>query len=310
MTASGTYTTYQTFLLKHFACKVQKLTVDAGNTCPVRDGRLAVGGCSFCNGRGFSPRFCREIPSIAQQLGEGKRFFSRRVGESGEVAYLAYFQAATNTYGDIRRAEHLFREALQQPQTLGLVIATRPDCLAGPWLDLLSRLADETFVMVELGIESVSDEALQAVGRGHDLACSEQAILRLSRRGIPVGVHMILGLPADTRHTMFMQASWLNGLPVDVLKLHQLQIMKGARMATDFERNPAAFHLFAAQEYATLVADYLERLSPRIAVERFVSQCPADELIAPRWGLKADKVTQMVLAELKKRNSCQGCLLR
>lgn len=310
MSPSDFYTTYQTFLLKHFVHKVQKIPVDAGNSCPVRDGRRAVGGCSFCNARGFSPDFCREMPTIAQQILEGKHFFSHRVGKADDITYLAYFQAATNTYGDIRRGERLFREALQVEQVGGLVIATRPDCLTPEWLDLLSALQDETFVMVELGVESVCDDALRNVGRGHGVGCSAQAIQHLAERGIPIGVHMILGLPADTRKTMLMQPHWLNGLPVDVLKLHHLQIMRGSRMAGEYQKAPEAFHLFSPYEYAYLVADYLERLSPRIAVERMVSQCPSDELIAPRWGLKADQMTQMVLAELKSRHSHQGCHLK
>ena len=300
------FTSYAEFLSQYFKHKIQKLPVDVGFTCPVRDGRISYGGCSFCNGRSFVPDMCTPGHSVRNQLEKGKLFFERKYKHT-EVGYLAYFQSGSNTYGNLEQAETYFTEALETPAVEGLVIATRPDCLSIDWFNLLERLAMRTFVLVELGVESVNNVVLQSVGRGHDVEISKKAIVELNRRGIKVGVHTILGLPGETRETMLQQAEWLSKLPVHVLKLHQLQILRGARMADDYQHNPEKYHLFTVDEYVDLVADFIERLSPHIVLERFVSQSPAGSLIAPRWGLKNDVVTLRIVNELKRRGSQQGC---
>lgn len=301
------YTPYSEFLARYFDHKMQKLPVDVGFTCPVRDGRLSYGGCSFCNGRSFVPDMCSPENSVTRQLEAGKHFFGRKYRDADRVGYLAYFQSGSNTYGALQLAELYVDEALRSPQIEGVVLATRPDCLPEEWLVRLEQWAEETFVMVELGVESVTDSVLKAVGRGHGTAESRQAVEALAARNIPVGVHMILGLPGETRDSMLRQADWLSELPVSVLKLHQLQILSGARMATDYAVHPDKYNLFTADEYVALVADFIERLSPSVAVERFVSQSPADSLIAPRWGLKNDVLTHRIVEELLKRGSVQGC---
>lgn len=301
------YTPYSEFLARHFDHKIQKLPVDVGFTCPVRDGHLSYGGCRFCNGRSFVPDMCSPDNSVTRQLETGKRFFERKCKHTDHIGYLAYFQAGSNTYGSLEQAELYVDEALRCPQIEGIVLATRPDCLSDKWLARLEKWAGETFVMVELGVESVTDSVLKAVGRGHGSAESYQAIETLAARNIQVGVHTILGLPGETKESMLRQASWLSELPVSVLKLHQLQILRGALMAVDYAAHPEKFHLFTADEYVSLVADFIERLSPAVAVERFVSQSPADSLIAPRWGLKNDVLTHRIVEELHKRGSVQGC---
>ena len=302
------YTSYAAYLSRQFFHKIQKLPVDVGFSCPVRDGRISRGGCSFCNGRSFVPDMCSPQNSVTNQLESGKLFFERKYKHQETVGYLAYFQAGSNTYAPLDLAEAYFEEALRCPQVEGLVVATRPDCLDKGWLDYLEHLSQRTFLMVELGVESVNDKVLARVARGHDVAMSAQAIRELANRQIHVGIHTILGLPGETRETLLMQADWLSALPLQVLKLHQLQILKGARMAEDYKKHPTDFHLFEADEYVELVADFIERLSPEIAIERFVSQSPAGSLIAPRWGLKNDVITNRIIAELNRRGTRQGCL--
>lgn len=304
------YTPYSNFLARHFDHKIQKLPVDVGFTCPVRDGHLSRGGCSFCNGRSFVPDMCDPQNSVSRQIESGKEFFKRKYKSAGRVGYLAYFQSGSNTYAPPTIAAQYMEEALACSDVEGIVLATRPDCLSAEWLSFLQEWRDRTFIMVELGVESVNDEVLRRVGRGHDASVSRWAIMQLAGRQIPVGVHSLLGLPGETRTSMLQQAEWLSTLPVSVLKLHQLQILRGARMAFDYQTHPENYALFEPDEYAVLVADFLERLSPTIAVERFVSQSPAGSLIAPRWGLKNDALTHLIVGELQRRGSWQGKYLK
>lgn len=254
------------------------------------------------------PRFVDSLHSVKAQLEAGKRFFARKVAGSAEVHYLAYFQNGCSTYQPCERGRCFFDEALSVPGVNGLVIATRPDCLADEWLDLLEEYARRTFLIVELGVESVCDDALHRVGRGHTVGCSRQAVERLASRGIKVGVHFILGLPGETRQTMMAQPAFLSSLPIAAVKIHQLQILRGSRMATHYEKSPEAYRLFTPEAYAELLADYLERLSARVAVDRLVSQSAPLELIAPKWGLKNDDVVRRVAQILTRRESMQGSL--
>lgn len=303
------YTNYAQFLKKYFSGKVQKLTIDAGTTCPVRDGRLSRGGCSFCNARSFVPTIAPHT-DIVEQVERGKRFFAHKHPRQSAVTYLAYFQSGTNTYAPVDQMRPLIEAALSVSEVKGVVLATRPDCLSEEWLAYLKALSQKTFVMVELGVESIDDEVLRRVGRGHDVACSEQAILLLKELGIPVCVHLILGLPGESADYPVRAAQWLSQVKVDVVKLHQLQVVRGSRMAEEFEKNPACIPLFTLDKYVQTVADFLEHLSPTVAVERFVSQSPATELIAPRWGVKNDEVLRRIEAELMRRGSGQGIRLQ
>jgi radical SAM protein (TIGR01212 family) len=242
---------------------------------------------------------------VTVQLEKGKLFFARKYPT---MKYLAYFQAYTNTYGELSELKALYEEALAVDDVEGLVVGTRPDCVSDELLDYLARLSQRSFVLVEYGVECTSDELLKRLNRGHDFACSSDAIRRTAERGIPVGAHLILGLPGQSREEMVAQAAELSLLPLNTLKLHQLQIVRGARLAKEYQENPSAFHLFSAAEYADLVVDFLERLSPGIAVERFASQSPKELLIAPDWGLKNYEFTELVKRRLRERDTRQGRL--
>ena len=297
------YNDLSTFLSLHFPFKVQKISINAGFTCPNRDGSVGYGGCTYCNNQTFNPAYCHTDKSVGQQLEEGKRFFS---GKYPEMKYLAYFQAYTNTYGEREELKRKYEEALAVADVVGLVIGTRPDCMPDDLLDYLEELNKRTFVWIEYGIESTDDETLRRINRGHTFAEAEDAIVRTARRGMPVGGHVILGLPGEEREALIKQAEQLSRLPLTTLKLHQLQLIRGTRMASEYEKTPELFHLYSADEYIDLVIDYIEHLRPDLVLERFVSQSPKELLIAPDWGLKNYEFTEKVKKRMNERNAWQG----
>lgn len=299
------YRDFADFLNEHFDGKVQKISLHAGFTCPNRDGSIGVGGCTYCNNQTFSPDYCHTGKSITRQLDEGVAFFARKYPT---MRYLAYFQAYTNTYGELEALKRKYEEALAHPGVVGLIIGTRPDCMPADLLDYLADLSRRTFVLVEYGVESTSDETLRRINRGHDFATSVDAIRRTSAAGVLVGAHMILGLPGESRELMLEHARRLSQLPLDTLKLHQLQLIRHTRMAREYEMRPQDFHLYGVDEYIDLAIDFAERLSPRIAIERFVSQSPAELLIAPNWGLKNHEFTARLLRRMRERDAWQGRL--
>lgn len=305
MCQPGDYTTFSSFLSARVKGKVQKISVDAGFTCPNRDGRVGTGGCTYCNNAAFNPPYCRRHASVAGQLEEGKRFFARKYPD---MRYLAYFQAYTNTYAPLDRLRGLYEEALSVDGVAGLVVGTRPDCVDGRLLDYLAELSRQVFVLVEYGVETTNDATLRRINRGHTFACSAETVRRTAARGIPVGAHVILGLPGESREAIVAQAPVVSDLPLDTLKLHQLQIVRHSRMAAEYAARPDDFHLYGAAEYADLVVDYLERLRPTIAVERFASQSPAGLLVAPAWGLKNYEFTELVRKRMRERATWQGRL--
>ena len=299
------YYDYAAFLRQYFEGKVQKISVDAGFTCPNRDGQIGYGGCTFCNNQTFNPEYCRKEHDISRQLQEGIRFFGRKYPT---MRYLAYFQAYTNTYASLDTLTARYEEALSVPGVVGIIIGTRPDCMPPELLRYLARLAQHTFVTVEYGVESTLDRTLQRINRGHDFAASADAIRRTAAAGVLVGAHLILGLPGETRAQMLDHARRMSQLPLDTLKLHQLQLIRHTRMAREYEERPQDFHLYAVDEYIDLAIDFVERLSPRIAIERFVSQSPASLLIAPNWGLKNHEFTARLLRRMRERDTWQGRL--
>ncbi len=300
------YTSYQHFISRYFTCRIQKLPVDVGCTCPVRDGSKGWGGCSFCNGRSFVTAASDKTQSVAEQLAAGKAFYRRKYAARPDTAFWAYFQAGSNTYAPVSELSPLFEEALSVEGVRGLVLATRPDCLSSEWLDYLVQLSRETFVMVELGVESLNDNTLLAVGRGHTVVQSAWAVRKLADLSIPVGIHLVFGLPGDDREQICQWSGVVSHWPVDVLKLHQLQILRGARMAREYADYPEHFQLFTPRDYVSLVVDFLEGLAPDIAVERFVSQAPSEVLVAPRWGMKNEEVLQLIEREMVQRGTFQG----
>ena len=276
------YNDFGTWLRKQFPdFRVQKISIDAGFTCPNRDGRISTGGCTYCDNRTFNPSYCDRRKPVREQLKEGKNFFNRKYSN---MKYLAYFQAFTNTYGSVDSLKKLYEEALQEEDIVGLVIGTRPDCISTPLLDYLEQLSHQTFLIVEYGIESANNETLRRINRGHTFECSKKAVEMTAERGILTGGHIILGLPGEDREESLRQAPIISSLPLDILKIHQMQIIKGTRLAEEYLQNP--FPLYTVEEYVCLIADYISLLRKDIVLERFVSQSPPEMLIAPRWGLK------------------------
>lgn len=299
------YRDFADFLGAHFDGKVQKISLHAGFTCPNRDGSIGVGGCTYCNNQTFSPDYCHTGKSITCQIDEGIAFFARKYPD---MRYLAYFQAYTNTYGELEALKRKYEEALAHPGVVGIIIGTRPDCMPDDLLAYLAELSHRTFVLVEYGVESTCDETLRRINRGHDFAASADAICRTSAAGVLVGAHLILGLPGETRAQMLDHARRMSQLPLDTLKLHQLQLIRHTRMAREYEERPQDFHLYVVDEYIDLAIDFAERLSPRIVIERFVSQSPASLLIAPNWGLKNHEFTARLLRRMRERDTWQGRL--
>ncbi len=301
------YLDYALVLKQQFAERIQKISVNAGFTCPNRDGTKGVGGCTYCNNQSFIPEYCRTQKSITQQLEEGIQFFHHKYQSQ---KYLAYFQSYTNTYGSIEHLRAIYEEALRVPRVEGIVIGTRPDCAPDALLDYLAEIAQTKYVMVEYGVESTNNATLQFINRGHSYEDAEDAIRRTAERGIHTGAHLILGLPNESRTQLLQHAERLSALPLNSLKIHQLQIVKGTRMAEQFAKNPEWFSLFSVEEYIDLVVDFLERLNPAIAVERFISQSPKELLLAPNWGLKNFEFTAKIDRRLRERNTWQGRLWR
>ena len=297
------YNDYGAWIRRQFPFRVQKISIDAGFSCPNRDGSISSGGCSFCDNRTFNPSYCQPEKSITQQLEEGKRFFARKYPD---MKYLAYFQAYSNTYGTLDDIKRKYEEALAVEDVVGLVIGTRPDCADNKVLDYIESLSKHCFTIVEYGVESVSNDTLRRINRGHTFECSREAIERTHSRGITTGAHIILGLPGEDTEENIRQASIVSSLPIDILKIHQLQVIRGTRLAKEFEVHP--FRLFTADEYADVVISYLERLRPDIIVERFVSQSPSDMLLAPKWGIKNHEFTNIVVNRMKKKGTWQGRL--
>ncbi len=297
------YNDFSTWIRNKFPFRVQKLSIDAGFSCPNRDGKISHGGCTFCDNRTFNPSYCDRRRSVTEQIEEGKRFFSHKYPD---MKYLAYFQAFSNTYAPVERLEQLYGEALSCNDVVGLVIGTRPDCVGNDVMDLLEQLSRHTFLILEFGIDSTNDATLQLINRGHDFECSRRAIADAHSRGIITGGHVILGLPGETPEESIRQASDISALPLDILKIHQMQIIRGTRLAEEYTKNP--FHIYDVDEYISLVAQYLEHLRASMIVERFVSQSPAELLIAPRWGLKNHEFTAKLRNYMLRNNMQQGIL--
>ena len=292
------YKEFGTWLQAELGCKAQKLSVDAGLTCPNRDGTLGRGGCTFCDNRTFNPAYCRQGGSITDQLEAGKRFFARKYPT---MKYLAYFQSYSNSYGTLSHLKELYEEALRVPDVVGLVIGTRPDCMPDALLEYLEELNRRTFLLVEYGVESANEETLVRVNRGHTFAQARECIIRTAQRGIRVGVHMILGFPWETRSELIRQAQLIASLPITTLKLHQLQVIRGTQLAREYALHP--WPLPTAEEYVDLVLEYISHLPSSLVLERFVSQSPPEYVIAPRWGLKNHEFSALVKKAIQKRST-------
>lgn len=299
------YRDFAQYLKMHFPhFKVQKLSVHAGFTCPNRDGSKGRGGCTYCNNHSFSPSYTR-FGSVSSQIEEGKNFFRHKYPE---MKYLAYFQSYTNTYGDLTRLKDLYEEALSVPDVVGLIVGTRPDCVSPELLDYFQALGKTTFVYLEYGVESTHDETLLKINRGHTFAESVETIYATAERGIPIGVHMILGLPGEDMDDFRSHIRRLGQLPITSLKLHQLQILKGTQMAAEYMSSPEHFSLFSPEAYAEVICQLLRAMPRHLYIDRFVSQSPPEMLLAPKWGIKNYQFVQIVQRLMETNDWWQGDL--
>ncbi len=300
------YRDFAQFLTEHFDGKMQKIAINAGFTCPNRDGSKGRGGCTYCNNQTFNPAYCTPMQSVAEQLEEGKRFFGKKYPL---MRYLAYFQAYTNTHGDIDRIMAMYREALAIDKVDGIIIGTRPDCMPQELLNQLAELHKSHWVMIEYGAETSHNSTLDFINRCHSWEDTIDAVTRTHQAGIPCGLHLILGLPGETEKMILETINKVSQLPLDTIKLHQLQLVRGTRMAKDVEEGLYDVRHFTVEEYITLCCKVIQYTSPSIAIERFVSQSPDNLLISPRWGLKNYEFTNLLNNTIKKLGLKQGELL-
>jgi uncharacterized protein len=297
------YTTFTTELRQRFGCRVQRISLDAGLTCPNRDGSLGIGGCSFCGDRGAAAVGVQTELPLAEQLQRSKEYLRHKFRAD---RFLGYFQAYSNTYASVEALRSLYQTVLDDSELVGMIIGTRPDCLPDPVLDLLSELHQQTYLWLELGMQTMHDQTLAALNRGHDHACLVEAVQRCQDRGLRVCVHLILGLPGETREQMLASVRELNRLGVDGVKLHHLHVLKGSRLVDDYQRG--TLRLLEREEYVQLVCDALELLDPRIVIHRLMGD-GRSELLAPDWSRRKLEVLNLIDAELLKRDSRQGCRL-
>lgn len=299
------FNAYSEYFRRTFGQRVQKLSIDAGFSCPNRDGTVGVGGCTYCNSEAFNPSYCQPHKSVTQQLNEGIEFHSKRYRRTDQ--YLAYFQPYSNTHAPLEHLQKLYEEALQCPGVVGLVIGTRPDCVDAGKLDYLAKLAQEYYVIVEYGIESCYNKTLDRINRGHSFADTIWALEETAKRGIKTGGHMIFGLPGETPEMMMNEASMLSELPLDTVKFHQLQIVKDTIMASEYRQNPRDFKLFELDEYLILIGDFLAKLRPGIVIERIAGEVPPAFLLeAPRWKMRYDQVLQKLEKHMEVQDLWQG----
>ena len=297
------YNDYASYLKALFPHRMQKITIHAGFSCPNRDGKVGYGGCTYCNNQTFNPDYCTPDKSITQQLTEGIDFFRKKYPDQ---RYLAYFQAYTNTYGSFETLRQKYEEALSHPLVEGLVIGTRPDCVDNQLLDYLQELRQSHYIMIEYGVESTLDRTLDLINRGHSYAVAENAIRETAQRNIETCVHLILGLPQEDENEILSHADKISTLPIRCIKLHQLQLIKGTKMAQQYQEHPEWFHLYSADEYINLLVRFIERLNPDFVIERFISQSPKELLLNNGWNLKNYEFTDKLEKRMNELNIIQG----
>lgn len=303
------FNSYNSYFTREFGGRVQKISIDAGFSCPNRDGKISTGGCTFCRNDAFNPSYCRPDKSVRQQIEEGIEFHQRRYRRA--KSYLAYFQAFSNTYKPVDELDRLYREALSVEGVIGIVIGTRPDCISKEILEMLKNISleDNACVILEYGIESVYDATLNRINRGHDFATARKAVEMTHKYGFPCGGHFIFGLPGESREMMLNAAGIISELPLTTVKFHQLQIFKDTKMADEYPSNSSDFQLFTLEDYIDFVIDFIERLNPNIVIERFAGEVPPRFLVSKPWlNLRYDQVLTLIEKRLAERNTYQGRL--
>lgn len=295
------YNSFGAYMRKTFGTTVYKVNVDAGFTCPNRDGTLGFSGCIYCNNDSFRPTSCKPSLSVSGQVRNGIAHTTKRFKAA---KFLVYFQAYTNTYAPVDELEKLYREALAAPDVIGLAIGTRPDAVDLPKIELLESLASKYFILVEYGLQSMHDKSLEFIQRGHDYSTFLRAVDMTKGRGIHIGAHLIAGFPTETRSETLAMAGELSHLPIDFLKMHQLQIIKDTPLALIYRESP--FPVFGYDEYLDFVVDFLEQTSPHIVFQRLFATAPDDILIAPEWGKNRHRILNDIEKNLEKRNATQG----
>jgi radical SAM protein (TIGR01212 family) len=299
------YNSFGSYIKKHFGTTVYKVNVDAGFTCPNRDGTISTSGCIFCNNDSFRPNSCTPNLSLIEQIRNGITYIKKRYKAE---KFLVYFQPYTNTYAPVDELERLYREALSEPSVIGLAIGTRPDTVDEDKIALLEALSGKYFIIIEYGMQSMYDRTLEFINRGHDYNTFLKTLDLTKNRGIFVGAHLIVGFPTETREEMLSMADEVSHIPIDFLKIHQLQVIKDTPLETIYTENP--FYVFGYGEYLEFVTEFIERLSPRIVLQRLFATAPDDILIAPRWGKSRQEILRDIEKRLEFKDTYQGKKLK
>lgn len=299
------YNSYSIYLREKFGCRVHKVSVDVGFTCPNRDGSMAVGGCVYCNNNSFVPLYARSSVPLVDQINTGMEYIKRRFKAE---KFIIYFQAYTNTYDRIERLERLYSEALEHDGVVGLAIGTRSDCVDEEKIKLFEKLSRDWFITLEYGIESIYDKTLELMNRGHNYQSVLSALQITKGRGIHIGAHIIVGFPGETHDEMLGIADEMSRLDIDFLKIHNLHIVKNTPLSRMYAKEP--FNLFTYEEYLHFISSFIERLSPKIVLERFFTDTPQDLLVAPIWDKTHGELLSGIEAELQRRDTYQGKLFK
>ncbi|MBE0425349.1 MAG: TIGR01212 family radical SAM protein [Nitrospirae bacterium] len=298
---TGRYNSFGSYIKKRFGTTVYKVSVDAGFTCPNRDGKIATSGCIYCNNDSFRANSCRPALSLTEQIQSGIKYIRRRYKAE---KFLVYFQPHTNTYAPVDELERLYKDALSEPSVIGLAIGTRPDCVDENKIALLKSLARNYFILIEYGMQSIYNKSLEFINRGHDYSTFLKALNLTENRGIYIGAHVIVGFPTETREEMLSMADEISQLPIDFLKIHQLQVIKDTPLEVLYRNSP--FHVFGYEEYLEFVSDFIVRLSNRIVLQRLFATAPDRILIAPQWGKSRQEILRDIEKRLEEKDTYQG----
>ena len=299
------FNAYAQYFKKAFGQRLQKVSIDAGFSCPNRDGTVTFGGCTFCKNDSFTPSYCNPSKPIKQQIEAGIQFHSHRYKNTSQ--YLAYFQAYSNTHAPLQKLQEIYNEALKVPGVIGLVIGTRPDCINADKIQYLSELSERHYVILEIGIESCYDKTLKRINRGHNYQQAADAICLAADHGLKVGTHVIFGLPGESDAMLLNEAAILSRLPLDNIKFHQLQLIRGTAIVKDYNKNPEDFRFWELDDYLELMVQFIEQLNPKFVIERFFAEAPPEDNLTPiQWDYRNDQMLNLLERLLKQKDTWQG----